>query len=266
MNLYFYDLAYAIYGGVFLGALFLVVRNRQTGFNILGNIWLAGLIAQAIYIVFRTFEAGRAPISNFFESIAVMVFIASLCGFVYWRKSKIDLLILIVNLFNFVMLSINFSFPRQIPTLMPALQSYWLPIHVSTTLSGYAIFCVAALVGILYFLKERYSHLNLPDLIVLEELGFKIVIFGFPIYALGALLFGSIWAHEAWGRYWFWDPKETWALIIFLYYAVYLHMRNREKFTHRHGALFLVGGLLFIMFSYFGVNILISGLHSYAKN
>ncbi len=266
MNLYFYDLAYAIYGAVFLGTLVLVLRNRQNGYKVLGNIWLAGLIFQACYIVLRTAEAGRAPISNFFESISVMVFIASLCGFVYWRKSKIDLLILIVNLFNFVMLSINFSFPRQIPTLMPALQSYWLPIHVSTTLSGYAIFCVAALVGMLYFLKEKFPKLNLPDLETLEELGFKIVIFGFPIYALGALLFGSIWAHEAWGRYWFWDPKETWALIIFLYYAVYLHMRNRDKFTHRHGALFLVGGFFFIMFSYFGVNILISGLHSYAKS
>jgi len=266
MNLYFYDLAYAIYGALFLSSLFLVIRNRQKGFQTLGYVWLAGLAAQVIYLVLRTMEAGWAPISNFFESIAAMVFIASLCGFVYWRKSKIDLLIPIVNLFNFVMLSINFSFPREIPTLMPALQSYWLPIHVSTTLSGYAIFSVAALVGMLYFLKEKFTHLNLPNLETLEELGFKIVIFGFPIYALGALLFGSIWAHEAWGRYWFWDPKETWALIIFLYYAVYLHMRNREKFTHRHGALFLVGGLFFIMFSYFGVNILISGLHSYAKS
>lgn len=266
MNLYFYYLAYGLYTVIFLVSLFLVVRNSKANFQPLGHLWLAGLVSHTAYIFFRTIEAGWAPISNFFESIAVMIFISSLAGFVYWKKSKIDLLLVMVSLFNVVMLTINFKFPSAIPTLMPALQSYWLPIHVSTTLIGYAIFCLAALVGILYFLKERYAHLNVPDLVVLEELGFKIVLFGFPVYALGALLFGSIWAHEAWGRYWFWDPKETWALIIFLYYAVYLHMRNREKFNHRHGALFLVGGLFVIMFSYFGVNILISGLHSYAKS
>jgi cytochrome c-type biogenesis protein CcsB len=262
LNMYFYFLSHLLYGVALVGAI--ANLYRQQSMSLFSKIWVSGIVIQTLSIAIRFVEAGRPPWSNFFESILFMVWVIAVVGYVYYRYSKIELLILAINLLTVALMAINYAFPSDIHHLMPALQSYWLLIHVTTVLAGYAIFCVAAVVGALYFWKNRSAKVNLPSGEVIEELGYKIVLLGFPVFALGGLLFGSIWAHEAWGRFWFWDPKETWALIIFLYYAMYLHLRNRDGFTAKHGALMLVGGFFVIMFSYFGVNLLISGLHTYA--
>jgi len=189
----------------------------------------------------------------------VMVFISSLCGLVYWKKSKIDLLLLLVNLFNFVMLTINFSFPSAIPTLMPALQSYWLPWHVLTNFLAYACFGVAGAAGVALLISKAAATQTACAQIIDRAIGI-----GFPLFSIAVLL-GALWAAEAWGGYWSWDPKETWALITWLVYLGYMHSRHLRNFTPQHRAYWAVGGFIVTLICYLGVNMFMDGLHSYGK-
>jgi ABC-type transport system involved in cytochrome c biogenesis permease subunit len=148
--------------------------------------------------------------------------------------------------------------PSEISRPIPALQSYWLVLHVTCSFIGEAFFTVAFVASI-YFLatKDEEKRKNL-DRVIYTTIGI-----GYPIFTAGALIFGAIWAKYAWGAYWSWDPKETWALITWLTYTVYLHMRLIRKMRGKFSAIVSIVGYLFTLFTFFGVNFLLSGLHSY---
>lgn len=148
--------------------------------------------------------------------------------------------------------------PRAIQPPIPALQSYWLVLHVTFSFIGEAFFVVsfvAAIACLAYRSEERRAEM---DRLVAASIGI-----GYPVFTAGALVFGAIWAETAWGAWWSWDPKETWALVTWLIYTAYLHTRLVKKLRGRVSAVLALAGFAATLFTFFGVNYLLSGLHSY---
>ena len=151
--------------------------------------------------------------------------------------------------------------PREITELMPALKSAWFGLHIGSAALSYSAFAIAALIGLRYLIVEKKAddkHLKQLDL-----LSYKMIAFGFLMLSI-VIFSGCIWAEQAWSTFWSWDPKETWALITWIIYAIYLHQRLRMKWRGRRMAWMALVSFIFVMFTFVGVNTLMSGLHSYA--
>ncbi|TDZ43585.1 c-type cytochrome biogenesis protein CcsB [Mycobacteroides franklinii] len=151
--------------------------------------------------------------------------------------------------------------------VMPALQSYWLPIHVSVVSLGSGVFLVAGVASILFLVKmylpDNPFVQRLPDAQALDRLAYRTTILGFPIFGFG-VIFGAIWAEEAWGRFWAWDPKETVSFVAWVIYAAYLHARSTAGWRDKRAAWINVAGFVAMVFNLFFVNLVTVGLHSYA--
>ena len=157
--------------------------------------------------------------------------------------------------------------PKEAVPLVPALQSYWLWLHVSVTLFGEAFFALAFITSIMYLVAESKNRRGVKTGLTAEKLdsiSYRCIAIGFPLFTLGGLVFGMIWAYKAWGAYWSWDPKETWSLITWFVFALYLHTRIVMGWKGRRSAYVAIFGFLSALFTYFGVNYLLAGLHSYA--
>jgi cytochrome c-type biogenesis protein CcsB len=161
----------------------------------------------------------------------------------------------------------------RIQPLLPALQSNWLIAHVITCFLGYAAFAVSCSLSIMFLLKKPCPDKNkeskgllslFPEISVLDDLIYQTIIIGFLLLTLG-IATGSIWAHSAWGTYWSWDPKETWSLITWLVYAALLHARMMKGWHGTRIAWLSIIGFACVLFTYFGVNFILSGLHSYGS-
>ena len=213
---------------------------------------------------------GHAPLSNLYESLA---FFALVIGILYlvieWRyKSRIigvfcsPLAFLAIA---YASLSPNIS--DRIQPLIPALKSNWLIAHVVLCFVGYAAFAVAFGVSIMYLIRQRDTGEGktlldrLPALRILDELNHQLIMFGFLFLSAG-IITGAVWANSAWGRYWGWDPKETWSLITWFIYATLLHAKLMRGWHGRRIAFLSILGFFAVLFTYFGVNLL-PGLHSY---
>ena len=148
-----------------------------------------------------------------------------------------------------------------LPELMPALKSAWFGTHIGSAALSYAAFALAALMGIRYLIVEKKAEEK--HLKQLDNLSYKMICFGF--FMLSVVIFsGCIWAEQAWSTFWSWDPKETWALITWIVYAFFLHQRLRMKWQGKRMAILSIAAFIFVMFTFVGVNTLMSGLHSYA--
>ena len=159
---------------------------------------------------------------------------------------------------------------RLAQAIPPALKSQWLTFHVITAMFAYGAFAISFGLGLMYLLKGRalakssHKTSRLPSLEFLDELSYKIVGFAFPLLTL-CIITGAIWANYAWGTYWSWDPKETWSLITWIIYAGYLHARLMYGWKGKRAAWMAVFGFLAVLFTFFGVNYFLPGLHSYAS-
>ena len=218
----------------------------------------------ALAMVIRAIIVQRGPWGNMYEfSVAFGFGIISAYLFLGRRYPirTIGFLPLGVALFLFGYAA---TLPSTIEPLVPALQSpAILTIHVSMAMISYGIFAVSFGAGIGYLIQGPTDRVSwLPSHKVLDEVGYRAVIIGFPIFAT-LIILGSWWASIAWGRYWGWDPKETSALVTWLIYAVYLHARNQKGWAGRPSALILVIGFAAVLFTYFG-NLFFSGLHAYS--
>jgi cytochrome c-type biogenesis protein CcsB len=157
--------------------------------------------------------------------------------------------------------------PQQ---LNPILDSWWFPVHVTLAFLGNAVFAVAFIAGIMYLLQERmlkskkFSGLffRLPSLDTLDSINYRCLTLGFPLMTMG-IVSGAVWANSALGSYWRWDPKETWALITWFLYAALLHGRLAIGWRGRKAALLAIIGFFCLLFTFIGVNLLLSGFHSY---
>jgi cytochrome c-type biogenesis protein CcsB len=153
---------------------------------------------------------------------------------------------------------------KTIEPLVPALQSNWLLAHVGVAIVAYGAFAISFATALLYILKEYYNYKWLPAKEKLNDLTYQLIALAFPFMTL-VLITGAVWAEQAWGTYWSWDPKETWSLITWLIYLGYLHSRLVLRWKGKASAWLAVIGFLAVIFTYLGVNFLLSGLHSYAR-
>jgi cytochrome c-type biogenesis protein CcsB len=213
---------------------------------------------------------GHAPLSNLYESMVFFAWTIALIYLLFVRKFRNRLLGAVVLPFVFLSLASTSLMNREIQPLVPALQSNWLTAHVITCFLGYAAFAVACSLSLLYLLKSRsdkgesgFFGAHLPSAELLDDYSYRIIGLGFPMLTLG-IVTGAAWANEAWGTYWSWDPKETWSLIVWLIYAAYLHARLARGWQGRRAAWLSILGFAATLFCYLGVNLFLSGLHSYA--
>jgi cytochrome c-type biogenesis protein CcsB len=232
---------------------------------------MVGLFVHTLALIWRTIESGHAPFTNMYESLSFLAWSGALAYIVIEYKYKIwkpgpYLMLIIIGI---MALASSPLMPSEAAPLMPALQSYWLWLHVSVTLLGEAFFAIAFVTSIMYLLadsreKKGTAKEGAISSDKLDSISYRCVSVGFPLFTLGGLVFGMVWAYNAWGRYWSWDPKETWSLITWFVFALYLHTRIVMGWKGRRSALIAIIGFLAAMFTYFGVNYLLAGLHSYA--
>lgn len=220
-----------------------------------------GLAFNTIVLTSRFRLAGRPPLSNLYESLIFFAW----CGAIIYLfiEQRIKDRRLGAPASFLIALSVLYAtkLDPQIQPLMPALQSNWLAAHVITCFLGYAAFAISALASLVYLFKLYFSKKSDETL---EVLSGKLIAFGFIFLTLGVLS-GAVWANEAWGTYWGWDPKETWSLITWLVYAAYLHGRFMKNWKGKALAWMSILGFAAVVFTYFGVSFLLSGLHSYAE-
>ena len=226
----------------------------------------AGALAQTIYMVMRWAEAGRAPFSNMFESLVLFAWAIVVVYLALRIRREIPVLGAATALLAVLTLAYASSFESDIKPLMPALRSNWLTFHVFTCFLGYGGFAVAAIASVGYLITGRKGSKVRPAIPSAFDLATaKTISFGFLFLTVG-IISGAVWANQAWGTYWSWDPKETWSLITWFIYAVYLHCRFMRGWKGQRAAWTSIIGFASVIFTYIGVNFLLSGLHSYATS
>ncbi|MGD8999255.1 MAG: c-type cytochrome biogenesis protein CcsB [Granulosicoccaceae bacterium] len=219
-------------------------------------------------------DVGHIPVSNLYEVFILFAIITALIYLFYEKRYQTR------ALGGFVLLVISaavgfllwYTFDRQaheIQPLVPALQSYWMKIHVPANFIGYGCFALAAMVGVVYLIRVRAREGGavarvLPATELLDDVMYKSIALGFAFFTIATVL-GAMWAAEAWGGYWSWDPKETWALIVWLNYAAWLHLRLMKGWRGTAMAWWAIIGLFVTLFAFLGVNMFLSGLHSYGE-
>ena len=215
-------------------------------------------------------DIGHIPVSNLYEVFILFVLITAMFYLYYEQHYKTRqlgpfVMLVIVAAVGFLLWYTVSRDAADIQPLVPALQSWWMKIHVPANFIGYGTFALAAMVGTAYLLKSHGILVDrLPALEVLDDVMYKSISVGFAFFTVATIL-GALWAAEAWGGYWSWDPKETWALIVWLNYAAWLHMRLMSGLRGRPAAWWALIGLLVTTFAFLGVNMFLSGLHSYGK-
>jgi cytochrome c-type biogenesis protein CcsB len=245
---------------------------------------LVGFLIQTTALGLRWYESyqilgvdGRAPLTNLYESV---VFFAWSILLIYllmdWKYKQRTIGAFVLPIALFSMLWAQMRLHAAIDPLVPALQSNWLTYHVITCFLGYAGFAVAFGVSVMYLMKigKEEKHQGdkpmggilgmFPPTKVLDDMNYKAIMIGFPLLTLG-IVTGAAWAYYAWGTYWSWDPKETWSLIVWFIYAAFLHARFTRGWVGRRAAWLSVIGFAFTIFCYLGVNLVLSGLHSYGS-
>ncbi len=236
---------------------------------------LAALAGNTAGIILRWLESyklgiGHAPLSNLYESLVFFAWTIAIIQLWVERKYRDRIFGAFTTPLAFLAMayaSLSPNISDRIQPLLPALKSNWLIAHVVACFIGYGAFAVAFGISIMYLLKLRESG-NQASLVgrfpspnILDELAHQMVMFGFLFLSVG-IITGAVWANSAWGRYWGWDPKETWSLITWLIYATLLHARMVRGWRGKRIAWLSVIGFISVLFTYFGVNYL-PGLHSY---
>jgi cytochrome c-type biogenesis protein CcsB len=254
-------------------------RGRRWGLLGIG-LTVLGLVAHVSVLVTRGMATGRLPWGNMYEFATAAVLVAVVAFVVLAARAPglrhigafvmgpVVIALVLIGLFLYA----------QAGPLVAALRSYWLAIHVTTAILGWGIFFVSGLASILYLVRTRYEARvaagtapeggfsvveRLPAAAVLDRVAHRTAVFGFPIWTF-AVIAGAIWAESAWGRFWGWDPKETWAFIAWVVYAAYLHARTTAGWRGRPAAWVNIAGLAVMFFNLLYVNMVSTGLHSYA--
>ncbi len=220
-------------------------------------------------------DIGHIPVSNLYEVFILFALVTALLYLFYEDRSRTRAMggFALLAISGAVAFLLWYAFDREahhIQPLIPALQSYWMKIHVPANFIGYGAFALAAMLGVAYLLRfgaearwpDGLLARVLPPLELLDDVMYKAIALGFAAFTIATIL-GALWAAEAWGGYWSWDPKETWALIVWLNYAAWLHLRLTKGWRGTPMAWWAVVGLLVTLFAFLGVNMFLSGLHSY---
>jgi cytochrome c-type biogenesis protein CcsB len=237
-----------------------------------------GILAHVVAVVTRGLAVHRAPWGNMYEFVTALTCVAAIFfGYVMLRYRAWALGVFVMGAVVIALGLAETVIYTAAGPLVPALQSYWLSIHVTAMTLATGVFFVAAVLGIMYLAAERYRArvaagkaqpgngliARIPSPAQLDKLTYRTVIFGFPVWTFGVIA-GAIWADQAWGRYWGWDPVETWAFITWVVYAAYLHARATAGWRGRRAHYIQLLGFASLTFNMLVVQVFITGMHSYA--
>ncbi len=265
-----------IYGFAAVLYVFSWVFRKDMPGKIATGITLTACIGNAAGLILRWYESyqidsgyGHAPLSNIYESLTFFALTISIIYLVVERRYRNRVIgVFALPLAFFALAYASFGTSDKIQPLIPALKSNWLIAHVITCFIGYAAFGVAFGISIMYLFQSGRKPVaeigilsRMPDSSMLDELTHQLIMFGFLFLTVG-IISGAVWANSAWGRYWGWDPKETWSFITWLIYASVLHFRMMRGWRGKRIAVLSIIGFAAVLFTYFGVNLL-PGLHSY---
>ncbi|ADU67051.1 cytochrome c biogenesis protein CcsA [Desulfurispirillum indicum] len=237
--------------------------------NLMFALVALGFVAFTIGLGVRWYVSGHAPMSNAYESMIYIAWSTVLAGLAFHRKQYAAAPAAAVMCAIALMVAHLSNMNPQITNLVPVLKSYWLVYHVAVITASYGFFALSLLLGMLVLVmyavrSEKRPHLDtsIRDMMIINRIS---MIVGLGLFTIGNFL-GAVWANESWGRYWGWDPKETWSLIIILIYALVIHMDMIPKLKNKYYWIAIGSVLSFstVLMTYFGVNFYLSGLHSYA--
>jgi cytochrome c-type biogenesis protein CcsB len=260
-TLFFYFLATFHY-------LLYLINQRES----IGKVaWLTTILGfgfNTLSLIYQIVDLGRVPIASIRESLVFFSWSIVFIYLVLEYRVKTRVLGAFIVPLAFALIIVSLTFP--ITPLPGYLSSAWLGVHTSLAFIGDAAFAVAFSVGIMYIIQERQLkrknpgrfYRGLPSLEMLDELEYKAVALGFPLFTM-AIVSGAIWANSAWGSYWGWEPKEVWSLFTWLVYAAYLHARLVAGWRGRKAAYMAVIGFLVVLFTFIGVNLLLPGRHAF---
>ncbi len=270
MNALLFNLTLVVYLAATVAYLAYLVKPRE----MLGKVsrWLltAGFVVHCAYTVDRYLEAGHTPITNLHESLSFFSLAIVGIYILFERKYRVFILGSFVTPVAFLLMVASTGFPSAILPLNPALKSKWLMVHTVMAFLSYAAFSVAFGAASMYLIQQHFlkskklgpMYQKLPSLDVLDEINYRCLTIGFPLLTF-AIISGAIWAESAWGTYWSWDPKETWSLITWFVYAALLHGRLTTGWRGKKAAILAIVGFFVLLFTFLGVNLFLSGLHSY---
>jgi cytochrome c-type biogenesis protein CcsB len=242
------------------------------------SLTCVGLLVHVVAILTRGISEHRVPWGNMYEFIAAftcMTVLVLVAASIRYRAYYMGVFVLVPVVFGLgIDLTVLYT---PAGSLVPALQSYWIAIHVTAMIVAIGLFIFGAVVTTLYLVADRSQRRiaaglpswpagilrHVPGAAILDRLSYRSILFGFPVWTFGVMA-GAIWADHAWGRYWGWDPKETWSFITWVVYAMFLHARATAGWRGRRAAWINLVGFACLMFNVIGVNLFITGLHSYA--
>ena len=267
-------LAYTV--SMLLYIVYLANKSENVG-KIATAITAVGLFANTAAIILRWVITKHPPLSNGYEFLLSftwgIVLVYLFAEFKYKIKTIGAFVIPVAFFILSYVLLIMPAAEKVAGNMPPVLRSNWLTFHVFTAMLAYGAFAVSFGVSIMYLIKDNMEKnkskssfsKRLPALEVLDDMSYKFIIFAFPLLSL-VIISGAIWAEYTWGQYWSWDPKETWSLITWFIYTAYLHARVTYGWKGKKAAIMSIVGFAAVMFTFFGVNYLLSGLHSYGKS
>ena len=269
-SLFFNITTFAYFFAMVIFFAYLATKNKTVALTATVACWI-GFAANSAAILMRWFEAkamgfDQAPLSNLYESIVFFAWSILLVYLLIDFKYKQRALGAFVIPFAFLSMSwAQLGLDATISPLVPALQSNWLTYHVITCFLGYAAFAVSCGASIIYLIRgddDKGFHGVLPSKTILDDINYKSIMLGWPLLTLG-IVTGAAWANYAWGTYWSWDPKETWSLIVWFIYSAFIHARFTRGWAGARVAWLSIFAFAATIFCYLGVNLVLSGLHSY---
>jgi cytochrome c-type biogenesis protein CcsB len=222
----------------------------------------AGFLLQAFYMLYRGMQLGRLPIVGphdtlFFMAVSTVLFAIPITSGMKNRRGVLFPMIALSAFFIFLSL---LYLPHNAP-LPPVLKTFWFETHVVLSFFSYALFGIAAVLGVLFLVNKEDEEENSRRLSI-ELFQYKAILVGYCLFS-AAMVFGGIWAFYAWGTYWLWTPKELWTVILWLFYSLYLHARLRKWWTGKPAAVLGIMGFVIVMFTYLGVSLFMKSSHTF---
>ena len=247
--------------------LFVAVKKELLSRIALG-LQALGFILHTAALICRGIGAGRLPMTNQYEFATSFAWGICLVSLIFIIRFHFPVLGTFASPVMFLIIGYAFMQSKEVHELMPALRSNWLGFHVSTAIIAYGSFGVSFVLSIIFLFRGKmmergFMDRHIPNKEKLDVISYRSIALGL-LFLTFTILTGAIWAERAWGSYWSWDPKETWSLITWIIYAVYLHLRIRRGYEGKTAAIFAAVGFICVLFTYIGVNTFLPGIHSYA--
>jgi cytochrome c-type biogenesis protein CcsB len=272
MNIHFFKFASFLYLLGTLAYLAYIIFLKEALSKIALTVVSFGFASHTLALLTRYVEAGYTPVTNLHESLSFFAWMIIGILLIASLQYKVKVLGSFLTPIALILMLFALALPKEIFPLAPVLKSFWHPFHVIFAFLGNAIFTLTFCCGVMYLIQEHQLKSKrmgaitkrLPPLNLLDDLSYQSLKFGFPLLTLG-IITGAVWANYAWGRYWNWDPKETWSLITWLLYAALLHQRLTVGWRGRKAAIMAIVGFLAVLFTFLGVNLILPGLHTYSN-